>query len=141
MKSSVIQLHFRQKRVVIPLNRRFHLNSTGLFDLDDLSDLIDTYEAIQQEPWVLACFETVSGQGLRILVRIPVAADDAEYKRYWHALADYIEQAHNVTVDQACKDIARLSFVSYDPSMYLNENATVFTLPDSSSRQQDSYEL
>jgi hypothetical protein len=79
-------------------------------------------QAIEADAHTYACFSSAGGQGLSVLVPIPVT----DHLGSFRALAAYYHQAHGVTVDPACKDVSRLRFVSYDPALYLNEAALAF---------------
>ena len=71
-------------------------------------------------PFMDASFRSPRG-GLKIVVRIPVVTDDAEFKGIFRALEiDYPD------TDPSGKDISRICFFSWDPELYLNEQAEVW---------------
>jgi hypothetical protein len=85
-------------------------------------DFAATRLAIEADSYTYACFASVGGRGLCTLVPIPT--DD--HKGSFRALAAYYQQAYGVAVDQACKNVSRIRFISYDPQLYLNELAATF---------------
>jgi len=98
-------------------------------DLDQVGNLEEIKQKICSDPYVLACFNSPSDDGLKFLIRIPVVQNDAKYKSYLQPIARHFKEMYDIDIyfDQDGKDICRLCFVSYDPELYLNENATIFT--------------
>lgn len=89
----------------------------------------------QRHPSVMYCGRSCSGTGWWLLV--PVADyDPKRHKEFFAAItADLAEIG--ITADPSGSDIARLRFVSYDQSPYLNENATPYRLPAISSTTRE----
>jgi hypothetical protein len=88
-------------------------------DFDHVSDpnfirdfIFDSYK------FVYSAFISPSGDGVKVLVRIPKVKNDEEYKQYYTVLLNYFDSA---TSDQATKDISRICFISYDPDLRLRE--------------------
>jgi VirE N-terminal domain len=91
-------------------------------DLDKLGDsLPNVREALKKSPYVWALFVSPSGYGLKAVFRVP--SDAAKHAGSFRAVEKHVKEATGVQVDQACKDVARLCFISYDPQLYVNENA------------------
>jgi hypothetical protein len=67
-------------------------------------------------------FTSPSGSGLKALVHIPKVKDDAEFKSYFNGIFSKVPG-----IDPSGKDISRACFFSYDPDIYINPNATIFT--------------
>lgn len=84
-------------------------------------DLAAARRTVEADPTTYACFASAGGQGLCALVRIP-ADNHADSFRNLRA---HYEQAHGLAVD-TLSDVSRLRFVSYDPALYLNEQAGTF---------------
>jgi hypothetical protein len=110
------------------------LAHSGLLCLDidakDANAAVDfeaARRAIEADSYTYACFVSAGGRGMCVLVPIP--ADD--HKGSFRALAMYYQQEHKLAVDEACKNVSRIRFVSYDPALYLNEQAATFqeTMP------------
>lgn len=94
-----------------------------MLDFDKLTpdEFIQQQEALRTDPCVLAYFKSASGVGIRVLYAIPFVSNDKEYKGRWNAVFEIYPK-----LDIQCKDLARLSFVSHDPEIYVNTNVQVF---------------
>lgn len=85
------------------------INSSGLMVLDFDLDKGDAPDVSVLSPFIYAMFRSPSGNGWKVLIRIPEVADDAEYKNYFYAIQKKVPQ-----VDPSGKDISRLCYFSYD---------------------------
>lgn len=88
---------------------------------EDLKQYISRFQE------VLYCGLSVSGQGCFAI--IPIKHKD-RHKGHFKALSRIIADRLGIRIDEACKDVTRLRFVSYDESPYLNESARVFSIVD-----------
>jgi hypothetical protein len=92
-------------------------------DLDSLNgDLPLVRERLQSSPHVWALFLSPSGDGLKAVFRVP--ADHKQHPGSFRAVEAHVHDLAGVRVDQACKDVARLCFFSFDRDIYHNEKAT-----------------
>jgi predicted P-loop ATPase len=93
------------------------------FDSFPEGEDIDTARSqLYADPYTYAGFLSVSGQGLCIIVKI-------DPKRHYDAfvgLDRYYFAKYGYQIDQSCKDVSRLRFVSFDPDLYMNLNSTTF---------------
>jgi hypothetical protein len=98
-----------------------------ILDIDKLSadDLKTASNLANQDEFTYASFISPSGNGLKILVKIDTPK--TEHKESFLAVQDHYEKLLNLEIDKSGKDITRLCFYSFDPNLYLNENAAVFT--------------
>ncbi|WP_332029935.1 VapE domain-containing protein, partial [Kaistella sp.] len=87
--------------------------------------LTESKEKLQNNEFVFAAFTSPSGNGLKVFVK--VATDKTEHKETFLKLQEYFENLLQLEIDKSGKDITRLCFFSWDPELYLNENATVFS--------------
>src|SRR5690606_10422885 len=62
------------------------------------------------------------GKGLCILFKI----DPDRHLDAFNAIAKYLYDTYQLIVDQSCKNVSRLRFVSFDPYIYINEDSVVF---------------
>jgi hypothetical protein len=76
---------------------------------------------VEADSYTYACFISASGGGLCVLVRIPPTHHEDSFR----ALERYYKEELGLTVD-SLPDVCRLRFVSYDPALYVNEEAEVF---------------
>ncbi|WP_167856762.1 BT4734/BF3469 family protein [Hymenobacter aquaticus] len=77
---------------------------------------------IEADPYTYACFISAGGAGLCVLVRIPPSHHEDSFR----ALEQHYREELGLTIDPACKDVSRARFVSYDPALFVNEQAEVF---------------
>jgi hypothetical protein len=109
-------------------NQNGLINHSGLCILDfdkipSAKELDRTRKALTKISCVLSVFVSPSGNGLKAIVRIPLA-DKLTHPRYFKEFQkrynlDYFDIS-NSNVDRVC-------FESYDPEIYINWNASVFT--------------
>lgn len=99
------------------------IESSGLMTIDiDKVNPTETKTKFINEPWVFSMFTSPSGNGLKILVRIPQVKTDNEYKEYYSGFEEKYKE-----IDSSGKDISRACFFSYDPDIYINVKATEWT--------------
>lgn len=93
-------------------------------DFDGLVNPEETKRRLSKSRYCLAAFISPSGNGIKMLIRIPLVIGDERYKEYYNAALQHYA-AFNP--DTSTKDISRLCFLSHDPKLYMNENVEVFT--------------
>ncbi len=81
--------------------------------------------------FVHAVFTSPSGNGMKVIVKVPAEADNHE--SYFNALGKYFDSPN---FDKACKDVARLCFVSYDEEVYYNEHSQVWDTLDAKTEER-----
>lgn len=86
---------------------------------DQMQALRDTLEA---DVYTHALFMSPSGNGYKVIVKIPAEAD--EHKSYFDGLAKYYDSEY---FDKACSDVSRVCYESYDEDIFVNEESKVFT--------------
>ena len=94
-------------------------------DVDGLEEnaLQDLKAKLSQCPYLYACFVSPSGNGLKILYRVNTTAE--QHLEAWQAIGNYLHDYFEVHIDEACKDICRLCFFSYDSEIIINESSYV----------------
>ncbi len=99
-----------------------------ILDFDKLEDKYGLFSELSKNPNILAVWESPSGTGLKAVVL--VSSDD--YAGHVKALLHEFPLA-----DKACKDVARATFLSFDPEIFTKE-ATPYTkvIKDAYSDQQ-----
>jgi len=78
---------------------------------------------LEMDDYTFALFTSPSGDGLKVLVRIPTC-DHKQYKQYFKAIERYYDCEE---FDKACSDISRITYESYDPYVFTNDQASVWT--------------
>lgn len=126
----------KKKLPVFLLNGLFHKrNSKGFLkfsdymclDFDDFESTEDVMKAKEQlvtDPHVYACFVSPKGLGLKVLVRIK-RKSKLEHLQFFEGAKAHFSKINGF--DDACKDIARACFMSYDPELYINPVSKIFT--------------
>ena len=103
------------------------IQSSGVacLDYDNCSDLNQLKNEVNNDNFTFCSFVSPSGNGLKVLVKIPFVDNDEDYKSFYLELQKHYNR-YGVT-DESTKDISRASFVSYDSELYLNVDAETFT--------------
>ena len=115
-------------------NTDFFMRSTGLYilDFDFVSNLVEVWNIITRDPTVAIAFVSITGSGLKICVRGPLARNAIEYSENYERIAALKSQAWGLQteIDRATKDCSRLCFLAYDPKVYHNWDAVALTVND-----------
>lgn len=106
--------------------------ATGLLclDLDELGDkLTRARRDFRSEPHVVAVFVSPSGDGLKVIFRVPVTVGSDSvmrkaHRRIFKAAQKYVKKQFGLDVDPAASDLLRLCYLTYDPDVLLNEQAS-----------------
>lgn len=104
------------------------IKASGFISLDfdgfkNDKDLASKRFELEMDDYTYACFTSPSGNGVKVLVKIP-SADSKSYKAYFKALQNYYNCEH---FDKACSNISRVTYESYDPEIYINEQSLVWS--------------
>ncbi len=101
-------------------------------DLDKIPD--DQFPTersrIQSLPYVYSVFRSPSGQGLKLLVRVPTA--DIAHGHITAALKQAINSPY---LDQGAMDISRGCYVTYDPELFINPKASPFQITEGKKKK------
>lgn len=92
-------------------------NKLVCLDLDNLKNIDVRRFELEMLPYVYACWISPSGNGLKVLVK--VLTDN--HLGHFNSLSKEI-----TGIDVSGKDIARATYLSYDPKIYINPAATVY---------------
>jgi hypothetical protein len=102
------------------------IEHSGLICLDfdkykKRTDMYEDRDIFLKSKYVFSVFVSPSGNGLKVLVKIP--ADASKHKSYFNALGKYFKNSH---FDTTSKNVSRVCYESYDPTIYINENSVVW---------------
>ncbi len=87
-------------------------------DLDDYHDI----NFLKQDEYIYSCWKSLSGIGIGALVKVDgITAQN--FKGCWSYLYNYFK-GYGITIDKQTCDITRQNVISFDPDIYINENAT-----------------
>jgi len=104
---------------------------------DGRSKMEDVRRKICRDPHTLICYQTISGEGLRVIYRFVRQEGDQllhinceAYPAAWKKGNEYYRQLTGVDYDHACSDYGRLSGMAHDSEAYYNPDAEPFTISD-----------
>ena len=86
-------------------------------------DLLHDKETISKNKYVYSVFISPSGNGLKVLVKIP--ADPDNHQNYFNSLEKFFNSKY---FDKTSKNISRVCYESYDPHIYVNENSSLWDI-------------
>lgn len=103
-------------------------DTTGFIvaDLDHLLDVEEVFQGLVGDKNVWFAFRSPSGDGIKVGLRARGIQTDADHKRLFEATRTYFLDVYSIEIDSACKDICRLTFLSHDPDLWLNETPVFF---------------
>ena len=103
------------------------LQHSGRLQLDldglGLKQAQEVRELLANDPHIEAVFLSPSRLGVKAAMQIPACLDYKEHKQAFQAATQYIKEKYNLIIDESCKDVRRLCFLSYDPQLVLNHDA------------------
>jgi len=102
------------------------MQHSGLICLDfdgyeKAKDLLQDKENLSKNKYVFSVFISPSGNGLKVLVKIP--ADAENHINYFNSLEKYFNSPY---FDKTSKNISRVCYESFDPLLHINENSSIW---------------
>jgi hypothetical protein len=102
------------------------LEHSGLICLDfdgytKQKELLQDKENLSKNKYVYSVFISPSGNGLKVLVKIP--ADAENHTMYFNSLEKYFNSPY---FDKTSKNLSRVCYESYDPLIAVNENSSIW---------------
>jgi len=97
-------------------------------DLDHLRNIDLVFDLLCQDENIWFVFRSPSGEGIKAGIRAKGILSDTEHKQFYYAIEQYFKDLYNLKIDPACKDIARLTFISYDPDLWINPEPQWFEI-------------
>ena len=83
--------------------------------------MLEDKEMFTKDKYVYSVFISPSGNGLKVLVKIPPVIDD--HKQYFNSLDKYFGSQF---FDQTCSNISRVCYESFDPTIFINKNSSIW---------------
>jgi hypothetical protein len=104
------------------------IDHSGLICLDfdgyvKQKELLQDKETLTKNKYVFSVFISPSGNGLKVLVKIP--ADEENHVNYFNSLEKYF---NSIYFDKTSKNLSRVCYESYDPLIYVNNNSSVWDM-------------
>ena len=84
-------------------------------------DLLEDKERFQKNKFVYSVFVSPSGNGLKVLVKIP--ADQDNHSKYFNSLKKEFDSPY---FDTTSKNLSRVCYESYDRLLHINPNSSVW---------------
>jgi AAA domain/VirE N-terminal domain len=93
-------------------------------DIDKVQDRVgELHDLARTDSHAFAAFVSPSGTGIKIVFAVPMAKDKETHAQNFAAMRAHVGSYYKAQVDEAAKDIARLCFVSSDPTAFCNPDA------------------
>ena len=97
------------------------LNGLIVIDVDvEVDEQLKT--RLKNDKYTYILHHSFSGEGICIFVKI----NPNRFVESFNQLAQYYFENYEVTIDEACKNINRLRYISYDPDLFYNEKSEKF---------------
>ena len=90
-------------------------------DYEKKKEMLQDKERLSKDKYVYSVFVSPSGNGLKVLVKIPEDADN--HINYFNSLGNHFDSDN---FDKTCKNLSRVCYESYDALIYINENSSVW---------------
>jgi len=84
-------------------------------------ELLQDKETISKNKHVYSVFISPSGNGLKVIVKVPADADN--HVNYFNSLERHFNSPY---FDKTSKNLSRVCYESYDPLIHVNENSSVW---------------
>jgi hypothetical protein len=98
------------------------------FDHIPVTELYTLVKLINDCKYTFASFISPSGEGIKVFIKINSNA--TQHTTAYNQVATFYKNLSGYDFDAKCKDITRLCFVSYDPEIYIKEDATIFEVQE-----------
>lgn len=103
------------------------ISHSGIIQMDfdnlPLEKVAHFKSLLKNDKYSFVLFDSPSGFP-KVIVQIP--KDINKHKDYFKGLSSYYKDNYSLKVDEACKDITRLMYLSYDPDIYVNQETEIF---------------
>lgn len=83
--------------------------------------LLGDKESLTKDKYVYSVFISPSGNGLKVLVKIPEDPDN--HVNYFNSLEKHFNSQY---FDKTCKNLSRVCYESYDPLLFINPTSSVW---------------
>jgi hypothetical protein len=116
------------------------LEHSGIMCLDfdgykKQKDMLQDKEMFINNKFVLSVFVSPSGNGLKVLIKIP--ADAENHIKYFTSLKTEFDSTY---FDTTSKNVSRVCYESYDPLLYYNPNSLIWdTIEEEEHEERSSY--
>jgi predicted P-loop ATPase len=102
-------------------NIKSHSSFIGI-DVDDVEDPEKLKDLIKGDRYLYAAFTSISGKGLCLVFKI----NGDKHRELFAGLSEYLASKYQIIADAKCINVSRARFISFDPYLYLNDDADKF---------------
>jgi hypothetical protein len=99
-------------------------------------NMLSDRQALMRDKYVYSVFTSPSGDGLKVLVRVP--PDIESHKAFFNSLENHFANPH---FDKTSSNISRVCYESHDPHIYINEDALVWENMEEREREQHTGQI
>ena len=105
-------------------------SATGFIipDIDHIEDVESVFKLLKRDRHIWFAFRSPSGDGIKCGIRAKNIETDDDIKNLFASVEWYFKDIYGITLDPACKDISRLTFVSHDPDLFINPEPIFFDI-------------
>lgn len=98
-------------------------------DFDNLGERLDSIrEKLKGDEHVQAFWLSPTGSGLKVLV--PIKAGKESHLRSFLAVRKHFCDIYDVAIDESCKDVSRICFISHDSDIFIRTEEAVLLPPE-----------
>lgn len=113
-------------------------------DFDKIDNIHEFKKQITKDKHVAAAFISPSGNGLKVVVACEIGSLDIDkvsvfHLAFFHWAKSYYRQY--AKIDEACKDNGRAIFYSYDPNIFINNDAELVSIEDVKKAQHQTKQV
>ena len=115
------------------------IDATGFItaDLDHIENVDEIFDIVCQDERTWYAFRSPSGDGIKIGLRAKGISTDDDIKVFFSAIHSYFKESYGIEIDPACKDISRLTFLSFDNDAFVNESPVYFSIESWLEKQDE----
>ncbi|WP_321332296.1 DUF3987 domain-containing protein [uncultured Bacteroides sp.] len=84
-------------------------------------------DLLKQLPYVAVAFISISGNGVKVFIRISIK-EKGQYARIYAIVSAEVNRVVNFECDKQCTDISRMCYLCHDPNIYYNPDAKTFQI-------------
>lgn len=103
------------------------------YDLENGAEL--KKEELSKDPYIFAAWISPSGNGVKALIKVPPEPEN--HLLYFNSV---FKKYNDYYLDQSGKDVSRLCYESYDPSIYINKDSLVWTEKEENEVEEIGFE-
>lgn len=97
---------------------------SGLMVCDfDKVDVVETKDKLSEDDYVLACWTSPSGNGVKALVEVE---SEKKHIEHFTALTEYFQEKHDLALDPTGRNMSRACYESFDPDIIIKGKSKMY---------------